>query len=59
MKEAHEEPDEAKAPEETADDEAALGKESTTEAPYEERVKACVDRFRNSWIESHKEVIED
>ena len=46
-KEAHEEPDEVKAPEETADDEAALGKESTTEAPYEERVEACVDRFRN------------
>ena len=32
-KEAHEEPDEVKAPEETADDTASLEKETTTEAP--------------------------
>ena len=50
--EAHEEPVEVKAPEETADDEAALDEESTTEAPYEERVEAWVDRFGNKAHES-------
>ena len=45
MKEAHEEPDEVKAPEETADDEAALEEESNSEATYEERVEAWAARF--------------
>ena len=47
VKEAHEEPVEVKAPEKAADSKAALGKESTREAPYEQRVEAWVERFGN------------
>ena len=43
VKEAHEELDEVKAPEEAADGKAALEKETTREAPYEERVEAWVE----------------
>ena len=43
---------EVKAPEEAADGKAALGKDSTREAPYEQRVEAWAERFGSKAHES-------